>query len=635
MKCFLYFYPMLSGNESKRQLHIHYLLRLLIFWLIIFALYRSVFLVLHISAIRHDGLLLAAQSLVAGIRLDLSTISYLIFPSFLLWVIQQFIRRRKIAAMHSIYNVTIVFLISLLSVSDIWMYDEWGALLNYGVFDYLRNPREVLTFISTSQLLLLAFFFVTYFIFSLWLFKKLVANFSSPTGNKLMKAAMITLPVIILPIMARGGLQLAPINESSAYFSETSFYNHVAVNPFWYFIHSYLDRKITKNPFVFMDETVAEARNKNLYSQTPHSSPTILTVEKPNIVIIILESWTADLIKALGGEKQVTPVFDTLARGGMLFTKIYSAGSRTEHGLISVLSGFPPPPQISIITIPSKAEKLKGINEVLSDYGYNSSFFYGGEIGFANMKSYLVGSHFTTIVDKACFKKNQLNSKWGAHDQYVLEKQLSDLRNTPEPFFSVLLTLSTHEPFEVPMETPFDDIKSEAGRFKKAAYYTDHCLGEYFKAAKKEKWYDNTLFILVADHGHRLPRYRNLNTPESKRITLLFYGNVLTESAKGSTITKLGNQNDIAATLLNQLDKNYDDFPRSKDLLNTTTKDFAYYTNNNVLGWVTPYEKFTYTFATKAYKKTGDIILPGTINDSLIIDSRAYLQTLYQQYLDY
>jgi len=282
--------------------------------------------------------------------------------------------------------------------------------------------------------------------------------------------------------------------------------------------------------------------------------------------------------------------------------------------------------------MPSKSEKLSSLNKILSSDGYSSSFFYGGEIGFANMKSYLAGSHFKTIVDEASFEKNQLSPKWGAHDQFVFEKQLQFLDNETEPFFSVILTLSSHEPFEVPMQTPFIG-NDESDKFRKAVYYSDHSLGEYFSAAKKESWYNKTLFILVADHGHRLPRNNDLNRYESKRIPLLFYGNVLKENVRGTTISKTGNQHDIAATLLNQLKIDYSGFPRSKDLLNAGTKEFAYYTNDDVLGWVTPADKFIYIYSSKELQNTGGPSITSPLNDSIVLDAKAYLQTHYADFL--
>ncbi|MGB4850660.1 MAG: sulfatase-like hydrolase/transferase, partial [Saprospiraceae bacterium] len=461
--------------EAKRQIRIPYILRLVIFWLVIFALYRILFLAFNINSILKTGVIGATHSLIAGFSLDLATISFLLFPSFLLWTFNQFLKNRIYTVLNSVYTFSVLVVFSILAISNIKMHHEWGSLLNFGVFDYLYHPEVVVSFISTTQLILLSVFIAVYFLISLLIYKKIVTNFSAPITNIFVKTISIILTIALLPVMARGGLQLAPINESAAYFSETTFYNHVAINPAWYFMHSYLDRKPAANPYMFMDSALAEGRTKKLFSRSDTSAISILTESKPNIVIIILESWTADIIQSLGGENSITPNFDTLSKTGLLFTQVYGAGSRTEHGLISVLSGYPPPPLISIITIPAKSEKLTSLSKVLTDDGYASSFFYGGESGFANMKSYLVSSHFQNIVDKASFPKNQWNSKWGAHDQYVLEKQLMVLKTMPEPFFSVLLTLSSHEPFEVPMQTPFDDDHSEPGKFRKAAYYSDHC----------------------------------------------------------------------------------------------------------------------------------------------------------------
>lgn len=152
---------------------------------------------------------------------------------------------------------------------------------------------------------------------------------------------------------------------------------------------------------------------------------------------------------------------------------------------------------------------------------------------------------------------------------------------------------------------------------------------EYFRMAKQQPWYDNTLFILVADHGHRLPKKSNLNLPQSKRIPLLFYGNVLKEHVKGKTNTIVGNQNDIAATLLHQLGKPADKFSRSKDLLNPNCNGFAYYTTDYTLGWVTNSQKFIYFYTSKTLNTIGT----GAVNDSILLDAKAFLQTHYDEYL--
>ncbi len=608
---------------------LHFFLRHVVFWLFTFTLFRFVFIAsfcLHGHAISITDTL---YSLVAGIRLDFSTIAYLLLPAYLLWVFHQFLPNKKLSLIHNWFYGFLLFGLAFLNVSSVQLYHDWQSLVSYKVFDYLKYPKEVMAFVSVTDLLLLASLCALVTLLTIFLFKKWVGDISLQRPAWSRYLLLITFPFILITA-ARGGIQQIPVNESSAYFSDSPFYNHTAINSFWYFIHSFLETEHTDNPYIAMDPNIAQKRLEHLYDVFPNPDSTILKTQNPNVVILLLESWTADIIKSLDGEPDVTPWFDSLVQQGLLFTQIYSAGARTEHGLISVLSGYPPPPHQSIITVPYKVEKLGNINEVFSNSGYHSSFYYGGEIGFVNMKSYLLNAGFKKIIDQADFKENELSMKWGAHDEFVFEKQISDLNETEQPFFSVLLTLSSHEPFEVPMETKFPG-KNESDKFRNAAYYSDKCLGEYFRMAKQQPWYDNTLFILVADHGHRLPKKSNLNLPQSKRIPLLFYGNVLKDHVKGKKIKLIGNQNDIAATLLHQLGQSSDKFTRSKDLLNPNSKRFAYYTTDYTLGWVTPSEKFIYFYTSKTLNTIGSY----AANDSLVLDAKAYLQTHYDEYLNY
>ena len=403
----------------------------------------------------------------------------------------------------------------------------------------------------------------------------------------------------------------------------------------WYLAHSLIEANDTKNPYMFMDLEAAKKITTRFYQQQNPgvTLPKVLKSQQPNIIVIVLESWTADLIKALGGEPNVTPNFDNLRKEGLLLTQMYGSGYRTDQGLISILSGFPSQPINSIITTPSKSEKLPSLTKELVSKGYSTSFYYGGEIEFANMKSYLVNTGFQKIIDKQSFTKQQLNSKWGAHDEFVFQKQIQNLADEKTPFFSVMLTLSTHEPFEVPMQTPFTGNTDEE-KFKKAAFYTDHCLADYFTAAKKQSWFKNTLFILVADHGHHLPKNRNMDTPEGRRITALILGGALTDSLQGKTLDKICNQNDIPTTLLAQLNLPSDKFQWSKNIFDPTSKDFAYYSNENCLGWVTPQRTYVYSFTSKKTQAFPPVS-PTFVSDSALIQAQAYLQTLYQTYLDY
>lgn len=613
---------------------IHYLIKLVIFWILFFAFFRLLFVIYHHAKIpdgKHSNTVLA---FLYGLRLDLAVACFASIIPYILWSIQQFFKRRIFHKTNLYFNFFLIALVSLLSIANIKIYGEWGTLLNARALHYLLYPKEAVASISIWALLLLLFscFIIAYM--GIKKYRKHVTHFSYTIENKKLKVVLIVIFPILLTIGSRGGLQLAPINESTVYYSPLSINNHIATNNIWYLAHSILDANDTKNPFLFTDNENAKKITAGLFDTTNDESEIVVTkINKPNIVIIILESWTADIIKALGGENNVTPYFDELQKKGILFTQMYSSGYRTDQGLISILSGFPAQPYNSIITTPNKTEKIPSINNTFSKQGYQSSFYYGGESEFANMKSYLLNTHFQKIIDKRNFKAKEFNSKWGAHDEFVLQKQLKDLASEKQPFFSVLLTLSTHEPFEVPMKTPFNGSLEE-DQFKKAAYYTDHCLATYFNEAKKQSWYANTLFILVADHGHHLPRQRDMNYPEGRRITALLTGGALNKKLQGKKIDKICNQNDWPAILLSQLNLPHSEFFWSKDVLNKNTKEFAYYSNENSLGWIAPQQNIVYSLTSNKV----EAIQPKTqsmLKDSLLIQAKAYLQTLYQTYLNY
>jgi len=612
---------------------IPFLVRLLIFWMLFFALFRLVFIIYHHTKIPDGQHSETVLSFFYALPLDFSTSCAAITIPFLLWSFQQFYKHRFIHRINHAFNIGCIALVSILSIANLKMYGEWGTPLSARAFNYLLYPKEVLSFISVWSVLLLLGICSVFIYIGIKFYRKFVTNFSYLVENKKIKIIQIIILPGLLIIGYRGGFQLAPINESSAYYSTLQINNHIATNNIWYLAHSFVEANNDKNPYIYMDITNAKSITADLFATSSAKTQIILKNKKPNIVFIILESWTADIIKALGGENDVTPHFDELRKDGLLFTQMYSSGFRTEQGLVSILSGFPSQPNNSIITTPSKAEQLPSLNIGLGKQGYQSSFYYGGEVEFANMKSYLLNTHFEKIIDKNNFEKNQLNSKWGAHDEYVFMKQLDGLKNEKQPFFSIVLTLSTHEPFEVTMQTPFNGGE-EQERFKKAAYYTDYCLYNYFNEARKQPWYKNTLFVLVADHGHRLPKNRNMDFPEGHRITALITGGALADNLRGKTFDKITNQNDIPAIILGALKLPHKNFVWSKDVFNESTKEFAYYSNENALGWISPKQNIVYSFKSKQVNELQPKIQK-ELNDTILTQAKAYLQTLYEQYLEY
>jgi phosphoglycerol transferase MdoB-like AlkP superfamily enzyme len=432
--------------------------------------------------------------------------------------------------------------------------------------------------------------------------------------------------------MMRGGLQLAPINQSAVYFSKYSIINHASLNTEWNLMHSVIENHFSnENPYVFMESTKADQLVDSLYSNTPEDSVQILNTTRPNVVYIILESFTSDVVEHFGGEKDVCPNLNRMAQEGLSFTNIYASGDRTDKGMIAVLSSFPTQAVRTIIQQPDKFEKLPSLTKTLSNLGYTTSFFYGGESEFANFKSYLVSSGIEKIVDKRDFESSQMNSKWGAHDGFLFDKALTDLSKQKEPFISILLTLSSHEPFEIPVPSPYkgDDLPS---KFRKAAHYTDQCIADFMEGAKKQAWYKNTLFIIVADHGHRLPKeYEKAYDIRKFRIPLIMYGDVINKNYLHRNITKVGSQTDINKTLLTQMQVSDTAFVWSSDLLNSKP-GFAFYTYDNGIGWVDDKQWLTMDNFTKSItSKGGD----STLEQQRLKVGKAYMQRVFSRYLLY
>jgi phosphoglycerol transferase MdoB-like AlkP superfamily enzyme len=411
-------------------------------------------------------------------------------------------------------------------------------------------------------------------------------------------------------------------------FSKNENANLASINPFWYLINSvYKSQNINSNAYHFLDDKEASQIVKSLYKTNNDSCLTITTTNQPNIITIVLESWTADVIESLGGEKEVTPFFHSLESQGLLFENIYAAGKRTDLMFPSLFSGFPAMPNVSVIKYSYKSQHLPFITHSMQQKGYQTSFNYGGELEFANMKSYLTQAKFDIIKGKELFPIEQWTSKWGVYDEVLFAKSISTINQLKPPFFAAILTQSTHEPFAIPIKPKFEG-SSESIKFKNAAYYTDCCLKQFFENVKNEKWYNNTIFILVADHGHILPRNRDYSEPAAFKIPILITGPALKQEYQNKKIDKIGNQHDYAATIKSILNLKID-LPFSNNLLNTNRSNFCYMNFDDGFVWKNDKSTFKYNYS----NKTTTFIVNN--NDSTSIkEGMSFIQSAYQYFVN-
>lgn len=610
--------------------------RQFIFWLLFFAFERTLFLVYNSGMIAAEGISITEipGAYWYSLHLDLAMACYLMFFPFVFLLVQSVYCPPWFNILNKIYTVIVLAAYSLITTAELGIYPEWKTKLPYKALLYLKHPSEMFNSTTTGNFLLLVFLLagqivLAFYIYRRFFFKPII----NLKRNYIFTAIFMILGPGLLFLGMRGGIQQIPINQSESFYSKHNILNHASVNSgfnLFISINENIDN-LDKNPFAVYPDAEARETIRQIYKVPVDTTIYILNTNRPNIVLLILESWSADLVQSLGGEPGITPQFRELEKGGILFTSAISSGSRSEQGMASIFGGFPAFPYSSITVQPDKSIKLPSMVKKLGSSGYSTSFYFGGQLIYGNIKGYIMSNGFDRIREIYDFGDDVIRGKLGVHDEFVLARQLAELRNEKQPFFSALFTLSSHSPYDQPMKEVLHWGKNER-HFINAAYYTDKCLGDYFKKAKKESWYKNTLFILVADHGHNSYRNWDFNSPEYHRIPLLFYGDVIKPEFRGTQIDRMVAHTDIPATLLAQLGQDYSDFNWSRNLMNPHSPNFNYFTMDNGLGWIRPSGYFEYDYLTSTYYQN---TIPAEQQDSIIREGKTYLQRVFQEYMDY
>ncbi len=611
-----------------------------LFWLVLFFINRLFFEIWNHAQIFNNSLTEIFKTFLYGIHMDASMAGYICVIPFLLFVISWNIPSvgfRK--TFIDVYTYVLIFLTSLFTLIDINIVREWGTKFNYRAIVYFLDSTGDAIASSSSSPVIASFSSIAVLtLIGILLYKVLLKRFHIDHSNRslIYKIPMSLLVLGLTFLAVRGGWSIAPMNTSKAYFSEKQILNYAAINTDWFLLANVLANQKTKgNPYHYFSEQEMKNMKDSLLVSSTENQINILKNPRPNVILIIMESFTADLVKELGGETGVTPKFSELIQQGLLFNHVYSASDRTDKGIVAAISGFPSQAIRSIIKENDKQGNLPSISQALVQQKYHTSFFYGGDTDFSNFKSYLLSHAYHQIIDVKYFKPAEVTSKWGAYDEVTFQKQINYLNSAKQPFFSTLLTLSNHEPFELPTKGKYGDASVE-NKFRSTSFYTDGALYHYVEEAKKQSWYANTLFIIVADHGHRLPKSVNeIYNPARYHIPLLFFGGALKEEYKGQRIDKYGSQVDIASTLLNQMDVSDTAFHYSKNLLNPHTKGFAFYSWDNGFGYIDQDKSVSYDPTSKKILFTVPEKLEEAKKKKALADAKALMQSVYTDFLNY
>jgi phosphoglycerol transferase MdoB-like AlkP superfamily enzyme len=600
-----------------------------VWWILFFIIARIGFLVSNFAEVKAAGLKLSFGSLLFGLRMDMSMAAYIVLPVSIFVMLSLFLHWFRSKTIYQVYTALVGFTILLIVFADIGLFKAWGSRIDATPLKYLANPKEVWASISNLPVTwIVVVFLIISFAFVSTSNRFIARNIKKleQDRKKILSLLLVLVLSALFIVPLRGGLQLAPLNQSSVYFSQNNFANMAAINAPWNLMYALNHSDESSNPFLVSEGKEGRSLVDTLLASQGNTDRLVdlNKTPKPNIIIIAWESLTS---KAIGLQKEgvsILPGFDSLCKEGIYFSNIYASGDRTDKGIVAILSGYPSQPTTSIVKIPSKAAKLPMLSKVFSDSNYYTSFHYGGELEFANMKAYLLQGSFKKFVSVSDFDKKDQNSKWGAHDGVVMQKLLEDLTVVPKPFFSVWLTLSSHEPYEIPGK-PVLAGKEDVSQFLSSLHYTDSVVYEFIAQCRRQPWWNNTIVVIVADHGHRL--LSTAKKADDFRIPLLFLGGGLAKS--GLQYSRLGSQTDMAATLLAQLGYNHKSFRWSKNLLDSSAKQWAWFSFNNGFGYREP-------AGGVVFDNVGKLIIEkdGPSPELFLQKGRMLQQLSFQDYLD-
>ena len=521
------------------------------------------------------------------------------------------------------WTVVMAVLLSIIYIVDLVLYGFWKFRLDTTpIFYFTSSPKDAFASVSVGYAVVALLACCAFGVGLWWLLHRYLDERLRPVGPEKCKRAFAILllctAALFLPI--RGSVTTSTMNLGRVYFSQNQQLNHAAINPVFSLLSSVVGEMKIAGMYRFMepaeaDRLFADLQDKPTVGREAHVER-LLTTERPNVIVVVLESFSGKIMSRLGGLPNVAVNMDRLADEGVLFTNFYANSFRTDRGLAAILGAYPAQPTTSIMKYPKKVDSLPMWTRQLRNEGYDLAYFYGGDADFTGMRSFLVTGGFDRITSDQDFPLKYKLSKWGVPDQYVFDRALADIKSQAPnaTHLSVIQTSSSHEPYDVP-------FKKLNNKILNAFAYTDNCLGKFVAALKKLPSWKNTLVVLVPDHQGCYPEDMDNYSPQRYHIPLLLLGGAL--KAKGPIAT-LGSQADIAATLLSQLGFSYSEFTFSKDMLNPNVPHFAFATVPNAFMMKTTDNTVFYNCETN---KT--ILDNGKTPGKNLPYGKAYLQKLY------
>ena len=555
-----------------------------------------------------------------GLKLDQTVAGYITALPLLVVLAALWIPGRWSRSVLKGYLLVIAAVSATAFAANLALYEYWAFPLDSSVLQYLASPKEALASVTAGQLLLQLLVAAAVFGGMAWCYLR-VLRLYDPARRSTHRAGstlvlLLAAGVLFLPI--RGGVSVATANVSKVYFSGRMFLNHAAVNPLFSFLSTLSDGDDALYEYEFFPEPERAAIFEPLRGDLPAGigTDTLLRTRRPNVVLFLVESFGRSTVDERVGGEPVAPEFQRLKGEGVYFDNLFANSFRTDRGTVAVLSGFPAQTKMSVMKLPVKSQRLPSIARSLRREGYATSFYYGGDLNFTNTASYLYGTGFDRLTWQKDLHFDAPTSKWGYADDVVIDAFTDHVlaeAASQRPFFAAMLTLSSHEPFDVPF-AKFDDPMLNAMAF------TDACLGRFVERVRQTPVWKDLLVILIADHAYPYP-YGIANSDALRhRIPMLWLGGAVRRPA---VVETYGSQSDLAATLLAQLGIAHGDFLFSRDLFDPARPKFGYWCFNNGFGVAD-------AGGTTIFDCTSARVISPDSTAAQLRDGKAMLQTTYK-----
>lgn len=462
------------------------------------------------------------EMLLQGIRVDFATLCWLwgVPAMFTLLLAGPHAIGRGWMQLMRIWLTVGLWLMLFLEISTPSFVTEYGVRPNRLYVEYLIYPKEVLSMLwagRKAELLLAVVFSGAVLTGGWWLSGRLLRDLSFPRWYWRPAFALLILAIGFLG--ARSSLGHRALNPAMVAFAEDPLVNSLTVNSAYslFFAIKQMGAEEDAGQFYgeMTEQKVLEVMRKESGRPASDFNSDLLPSQtfneasfqgKPkNLVILLQESLGAQFVGSLGG-LPLTPNIDALSQQGWAFEQLYATGTRSVRGIEAVLTGFTPTPAQAVVKLGKSQTNFFTIADLLKQRGYDTSFIYGGESHFDNMRSFFLGNGFTTIVEQKDFTNPVFKGSWGASDEDLMAKAdetFRELHKQGKPFFSLVFSSSNHDPFEFP-DNRIALYEPPKQTRNNAAKYADYAIGEFFKKARNSEYWKDTLFLVIADHDSRV-----------------------------------------------------------------------------------------------------------------------------------